>query len=169
MLITNKINNGMTMKLKTYLLTVLLAATTGTALAGPVMTDLAATDYIKVGNLDWAWAAPIQSIDWYGANTLYQADLHPGWREATDLEWASRPDRSAFGGACAAKYWNSQFTHCDFLDNPAQHRLAAGGQFSDLWYVRSQAIAAQVPEPGSLPLAGIALLMAMGARRKKAG
>ncbi|WP_157979427.1 PEP-CTERM sorting domain-containing protein [Rhodoferax ferrireducens] len=138
------------------------------AIANPVLTDLTPNDYITVGALDWAWAAPITSEVWFGTNTLYQASLHEGWREATDTEWAAKPSFTDFGGKCAAQYWNSSFTHCDFGDGLSQHWLpsSAGANSLDLWYVRSLAVS-QVPEPGTLALLGMALAAAAVARRKK--
>lgn len=142
---------------------------TGTAIAGPVLTDLTVNDYITVGALDWAWAAPITSELWFGFNTLSPASLHAGWREATDAEWAAKPVSTDFGGKCASKYWNSVFTHCDFGDPLSQHWLAAPApeNFFDLWYVRDAG--GQVPEPGTLALLGVALAGVAVARRKQQG
>lgn len=158
------------MKLKNYVLSAFLTVgMVAPAFANPVLTDLTTADYISVGTLDWAWAAPITSSVWFGANTLYQAGLHEGWREATDLEWASRPTYSDFGNKCASKYWNSGFTHCDFDDSVSQHWVSGPENSADLWYVRSEALdSAQVPEPGSLALAGVALLTLLASRKKKA-
>jgi hypothetical protein len=158
------------MKLKNCILSPLLTAgLVAPAFADPVLTDLTTADYITVGNLDWAWAAPITSGVWFGQNTLYQAGLHVGWREATDLEWASRPIDADFGGKCASKYWNSNFTHCDFGDTLSQHWIAAPENTADLWYVRDTPVdPAQVPEPDSLALAAVALLALLVARKKNA-
>ena len=128
------------------------------AIAGPVTTDLDAADYITVGSLDWAWAGPITSQAWFGYNTLYQASLHAGWREATDAEWAARPDYTAFGSKCASKYWNSTFTHCDFGDTLSQHWIVGPEDSSDLWYVRDVAgTGNNVPEPATFALAALGL------------
>lgn len=136
-------------------------------LAGPVLTDLTPDDYITVGSLDWAWAGPINSQYW-GSNELFQASLHAGWREATDAEFAARPDYTAFGGKCASQYWNSEYTHCDFGDGVAQHwKTGYTGDSFDLWYVRSEAnTGGDVPEPASLALAAIGLVGLSLSRRK---
>ncbi|WP_372658453.1 PEP-CTERM sorting domain-containing protein [Hydrogenophaga sp.] len=157
------------MKIKASILSAIISlGFAGTAAAGPVLTDLTANDYITVGALDWAWAAPVTSEYWYGSNTLYQASLHAGWREATDAEWAAKPVYTDFGGKCAAQYWNSSFTHCDFGDSLSQHWLpaSAGANLADLWYVRD-VVSSNVPEPGTLALFGLAFAAAAVARKKK--
>lgn len=143
-----------------------MVLSSGIALANPILTDLTTDDYITVSGLDWAWAAPITSGVWFGINTLFEADLHAGWREATDAEWAARPDASAFGSKCAAKYWNSVFTHCDFGDTLSQHWQASPELHYDLWYVRGDN-GSNVPEPGSIALVGLGLLGLTVARKRK--
>jgi hypothetical protein len=154
------------MKIKHLLVSALLAASaSGAAIAGPVLTPLTSADYITVGGIDWAWAAPIRSKSFFG-NELFQASLHEGWREATDLEWATRPNFTDFGSKCAAQYWNTIYTHCDFGDTVVQHWSAGSGDSADLWYVRSVQ-GASVPEPVAPALFGIAMLGLLAARRKK--
>lgn len=155
------------MKLKKLLLAAIVCGAVTPAIAGPVLTDLTADDYIVFNNLDWAAASPVSSASWFGANTLFQANLHQGWREATDLEWSMRPDWSDFGGKCASKYWNSFFTHCDVGDSVAQHWVAGPENHFDLWYVRAESVSADVPEPGSASLAAVALLSLALLRKKK--
>lgn len=143
------------MKAKQLALSVAMAlGFAGSAGANPILTDLTTADYITVGGLDWAWASPV-SYQYWGNNVLYQANLHAGWREATDAEWASQPLGSDFGGKCASKYWNSYYTHCDFADYTFQHWNTTGGGF-DLLYVRGASI--DVPEPASVLLMTLGLL-----------
>jgi len=44
--------------------------------------DLLNVNFIEFGGYDWAWASPVHSEEW-GTNTLYQPDLHSGWKYAS--------------------------------------------------------------------------------------
>jgi hypothetical protein len=150
-----------------------LGLSSGAAVAGPISSDLTTNDYITIGSLDWAWASPVTSGVWFGSNELFQASFHAGWREATDAEWAARPDATAFGTQdkfkCASQYWNSNFTHCDYTDGTggylSQHWVASPENTLDLWYVRD--VASSVPEPGTLALIGIAIAGLSTIRRRQ--
>lgn len=157
---------------KKLLLATALSLTVGSAaLASPVLTDLTANDYIVFNGLKWAAASPVTSQYFSGYNELFQASLHQGWREATDLEWALRPTWTDFGGKCASQYWNSAFAHCDIGDDVSQHWIAGSDDYRDLWYVSgAQAAApAAVPEPASLALFAAGLFGAAALRRKASG
>ena len=151
---------------KFLLATAIAIGLSSAALANPVLTDLTTDDYIVLGNLKWAAASPVTQQYFYGYE-LFTADLHAGWREATDAEWASRPNWDDFAGKCASKYWNSSFTHCDVGDALSQHFVAGdGSDYRDLWYVSSVAADGTVPEPATLGLFGLGLFGAFAARRK---
>lgn len=153
-----------------------LLSSASAALAGPVLSDLPVDTFITVGNLDWTWAAPVSSVDWYGYNTLSDPSLH-GWRFATETEWETRPDASAFlvGGTViqSAVYWNTTFDYVDYSDGVygyLNRTLDASDDALDIWYVRDHASSGAVPEPASwaLMLGGFGLVGAAMRSRLKA-
>lgn len=176
--------------------TVAFAAVPANAVNIPVPTNA----YITQGGLDWAWGAPLPDSSF--ANPLsYQGTL--GWRLPTAAELASAPLATAFifvganvplGGAdangasfqatnanltgaaaCAAAYFASGYSHCDWQDGLGQpYGPWAGMQGSDSYadqlYVRA-AVGGAVPEPaswammiGGFGLAGAAM---RGSRKRK--
>lgn len=149
-------------KLKIMAVAVLATMGLTGASANPILTDLPSSVYITVGDLEWTWAAPVSSVDWFGLNTLSAPDLHPGWRYATEAEFAARPDASAFlgpdGVIQSAIYWNTTFDYVDYGDGAGGfiHRtLDAANDPYEIWYVRGGA----VPEPATWAL----MLLGFGA------
>lgn len=133
-------------------------STYSVASANPVLTDLPSNTYIDVNGLDWTWAAPVSSPEWYGYNHLSDPSLHAGWRYATVAEWAARPSASAFLDANSnvtqsAIYWNTVFNFVDYFDgaNGYLNRtldLSGNPNWYDIWYVRNDVVSA-VPEPST--------------------
>ena len=154
------------MKIKTLISSLALAlGLVNAAVAAPVSTPLLSSDYVTIGSLDWAWAAPIDSQFW-GSNVLEQAGFHAEWREATDAEWLTLPTAAAFNGTCASKYWNSEYTHCDYGNPFSQHWMVGNtGSYAELVYVRDAG--GSVPEPATLSLLALAALGFSAARRRK--
>jgi hypothetical protein len=140
------------------------------AQAAPILSDLPSSTFITIGDLDWTWASPVSSADWYGSNKLYGPTLHAGWRYATETEFANRPQQSAFLDANgvakqSVAYWNSSFTHIDYSDEIS--RTMSDGDNHDMWYVRD--VKSAVPEPGTwaMMMVGIGAIGVAMRRRQR--
>lgn len=109
-------------------------------------------------------------------------DIQDGWRFATEEEWAMRPTAADFGTEsnfkCAAQFWNSDYTHCDYADGESEYWTyawdAGEDPTDDLLYVRdirdpNGGGNTDVPAPGALGLLGVALTgLGLMRRRKRA-
>lgn len=138
----------------------------------PVPTD----NYITVGGLDWAWAAPCAA---YGpscgvVDMSYQSTQ--GWRFPTLAEFLARPDPLDFGGKCAAAWFSTAHSHCDvgdaidgFIFDYGYGVLPYGSlSTTESWVVRGQS--GVVPEPAAwaLMIAGFGMVGATLRRRQTA-
>ena len=152
--------------MKKTILASILALASASTVAVPLNTNPITSDfYITVGDLDWAWASPVSSVN-YGRNVLYTPETQIGWRYATDLEWASHPAPTEFSAnsTCASQFWNSGFSHCDYTDTLTN---VLTGTSTDIWYVRDVVAQGNVPEPATLALMGLGLAGLGFSRRNK--
>jgi hypothetical protein len=128
---------------------------TSAAQALPLLTGaLPSNTYISYGGLDWTWASPVSSVDFFGSNTLYAPSIRAGWRFATQAEFDSRPAPELFldGQTIiqSAAYWNSNFDYVDFSNGFSEvNRVFVpdndGTSYFEIFYVRGGA----VPEPAA--------------------
>lgn len=145
------------------------------ASAAPINAPVPTANFITVGGLDWAWAAPCS----FSAPSCGVVDLSyqstQGWRIPTRAEFIARPTTAQFLGRCASAWFSTQHVHCDFGD-PDQgflddfgYGLTSNGSSSiaDTWLVRGAA----VPEPAAwaLMIGGFGLAGAALRRRNQTG
>lgn len=140
--------------------------------AGLITSDLTEDNYITVGNLDWAWASPV-NVPLVLDNTLYAPTFHTDWRYAVGnelliLQSLTLEDfevRDVNGNLLyikqAVEYWNDISTHIDVSDFNEKMRASAWtndpqNEYNyETFYVRD---VAQVPEPSTLLIFAIALI-----------
>jgi uncharacterized protein (TIGR03382 family) len=163
------------MNRKAYLqlATVAVVLTVGISGASAALTvgPLPDTAYITVGDLDWAWASPV-NVQFFSNNELMPPEFQEGWRFATDAEMAglpsladfTRPDASYIQ---ASEYWNTVYTHVDPGDFAAGYVSSQWGHGTydteETVYVRDVSV---IPAPGALALVGAGLLSLVARRRK---
>ena len=187
---------GDTMKL--HLLAAAAVASMGLAGTANATVNLPVPSnaYITIGGLDWAWAAPCGAVNSCGDITLaYQGGQ--GWRLPTAAEFAIHPVATDFvfaganvplggsdgvgnkfqagspGGAaaCAAAYFSTAHTHCDWSDGLAGNwynpSIPGGQGVPETLVVRFNAGGA-VPEPATwaLMITGFGLVGATLRRRR---
>lgn len=157
----------------------LLAAGQASALT-LIGQEPAANLIVQAGGLEWVYAAPCA-----GENpSCGTVQLHHGFGFATDAQWNASFStindllaafNPASGLKCAATNFSTAHDHCDVsnaqdgfiwhspLAPDASHR---DNPASETFLVRAGNVN-DVPEPASLALAGVALLGAAVARRRK--
>lgn len=144
---------------------------------------------LNFNGLDWVYAGPIGTGEWGEGNIEapeYRA--REGWRYASAIEWAMRPDwtdfiignavvdpESGFGDHSryrfASAYW-SNFNHID-LSDAAMGLITNGFDIGSLedawetWYVRDSRASTQVSESSSIILLSLGLLGLVYSRRTK--
>lgn len=154
--------------------------------ASLITNDLTEDSFYTYAELDWAWVSPVNiqfigcsnlvlNPDLYLTsvysdpnnscdNQLLDPSFHAGWRFATDDELQilkneislSNFIRADFSFINATMYWNTSFTHVDYVD-------FMNGNFSSQWgnstfetfYVRD---AKTVPEPTTLMIFALGLI-----------
>lgn len=174
---------------------VVIALCSGTAASAAIYNaPVASNAYITVGNLDWAWASPVDGT----IDLSYQSQF--GWRFATAAELLLAPLAQAFqfvganvtfGGsdpvsgstfqytdasltgdaACAAAYFSTSYSHCDWGNGPGTLNgpVPWAGQPGSVWYSETLVVrdVAPVPVPASLGLLAMAIGSFFGLRRRR--
>lgn len=138
-----------------------------------------AENYITFGGNDWAWASPCPpsgASAGQSCGSPNSVDLSyqgtQGWRLPTAAELLAGPSPSDFGTAsnfkCAAAWFNTLYTHCDFGDGSSVWADSNSPWYSETWVIRS-AVSGAVPEPAAwaMMIGGLGLVGATMRRRRK--
>jgi hypothetical protein len=171
-------------------LSILLIGSTG--MAGPLNAPLPASGFITLGEQDWAWGGPCPHTGGCGDGDLtHQAAF--GWRLPTQAELLGLPQDFAllfrFTGAnvpldgtdlasgayfnastgadaaCASAYFNSVYTHCDWLDGRAGNWAGLSADpYAEQLYTRRSVV--EVAEPLGATLLGVGLITLACLRRR---
>lgn len=135
---------------------------------------------VQAGGLEWVYASPCAGE----SPSCSSVQLHHGFGFATDAQWNASFSTindllAAFnptsGALCASSYFDVNYNHCDIGDVQTGHiwhsPLAPDATHRDNAAAETFLVRAgnvnDVPEPASLALAGVALLGAAVARRRK--
>jgi len=140
-----------------------LLSTPATAIINaPVPTD----NYITIGGFDWAWAAPCSPVQPSCGVVDFSYQSTQGWRLPTAAEFLAGPTAASFGPSnsfkCAAAWFSTAHTHCDYNDGVNLHIYGHPGNVSpnastlETWVIRNNEA---IPEPTSwaLMLSGFGL------------
>ena len=133
------------------------------ALALPVNETVPDNLYITQSGLDWAWASPCAPTQPTCGTIDLSFQSQFGWRLPTTEELSVHPTAFDFeftggGFACAARYFSTTWTHCDWGDGLANlwAGLPGGDGYWETLVVRAADLS-EVPIPGALPLFASAL------------
>jgi len=105
-------------------------------LVGECNSEQSPADYAVYKNgFYWAWASPCSG----GCSTVEPIKV-PGWRFATEQEWASRPDVADFGTPdsfkCAASHFDYTYLHCDYSDAASGYlSRIPNGEHHETWLI----------------------------------
>lgn len=163
-------------KLAALAATMLVGAGVSPASAAIINAPVPVANYITFGGNDWAWAMPCPAVPQGPCGNTPVLDLSfqgpLGWRLPTLAELSAGPSAADFGTPssfkCAAAYFNSSYSHCDYGDAAAGlvfGSATGGSQYDETWVIRVAGGA--VPEPATWALLISGFAMAGAAMRRR--